>query len=492
MTWPLHPRIYEINTCVWLRELSRKYARSITLKNVPSQEWDAIARLHMDAVWLMGVWERSPAGLAIARSSRSLISDCLRVLPDMSEEDLIGSPYCVRRYVVDPAFGGPEGLEAARKHLIARGLRLILDFVPNHLAPDHPWIDEHPEYFVSGNPAELSQHPDAFIERNGRVYACGKDPYFPAWSDVVQVNAFQQALRRAASDTLLSIAMQCDGVRCDMAMLLLNVVFERTWGERVGPKPETDYWPGVIGRVRAQHSPFVFIAEAYWDLEWELQQQGFDYCYDKRLYDRLERGEAEPIRQHLQGALSYQRRLVRFLENHDEPRAATTFTADKHRAAAIVSMTLTGAKLIHEGQLEGRRNKVPVFLARRPDEPPDPGLERFYAWLLKHTSHEPLRNGEWVLCECEGWTDNMTCRNLLAWGWRKGEAHVLVIVNFSNISSQGLVRIPWSGIASRKWQLTDLFTDRRYDRSGDEMLESGLYVSLEPWGWHLFALEAQA
>jgi hypothetical protein len=490
MTWPPHPRLYEINTCIWLRELSRKYVRSITLLNVPPQEWDVIARLHMDAVWFMGVWERSPSGLAIARNSRSLMSDCRRVLPDLTEQDYIGSPYCVRRYVVDSAFGGLEGLAEARKQLIARGLRLMLDFVPNHVAPDHPWIDEHSEYFVSGDFAELSQRPDAFIERNGRIYACGRDPFFPAWSDVVQLNAFQQGLRRAASDTLLSIAMQCDGVRCDMAMLLLNVIFERTWGKRVGPRPETDYWSDVIGKVRAQHNRFIFVAEAYWDLEWELQQQGFDFCYDKRLYDRLELGEAEPIRQHLQGALSYQRCLVRFIENHDEPRAAATFFAEKHRAAAIVSMTLPGAKLLHEGQLQGRQTRVPVFLTRRPDENPDPGLERFYAVLLKHTAQEPLRSGEWTLCECLGWSDNMTCRNLLTWGWRRGAAHSLVIVNFSAAIAQGRVQVPWSGIASRTWQLTDLFTERRYDRSGDEMLDLGLFVSLEPWGWHLFSLEA--
>lgn len=490
MTWPSHPRFYEINARIWLGELSRKYARSITLMNVPHHEWDEIARLHVDAVWFMGVWERSAAGLAIARNNLSLMSDCRRVLPDLTDRDLVGSPYCVRRYAVDEVLGGSEGLAEARKQLIARGLCLILDFVPNHVAPDHSWIDDHPEYFVDGDYADLTQHPDSFIERKGHIYACGRDPYFPPWPDVIQLNAFQPGVRQAASETLLGIAAQCDGVRCDMAMLLLNVIFEWTWGERAGLKPKTDYWPTVITSVRAQYEQFIFIAEAYWDLEWELQRQGFDYCYDKRLYDRLEHGEAEPIRQHLQGALSYQRCLVRFLENHDEPRAAATFLGQKHRAAAIVSMTLPGATLLHEGQLQGRRTRVPVFLARRPDEVLDHDLERFYVSLLQCTEQEPFRSGEWTQWECLGWSDNMTCKNLLAWGWRKDTAQCLVIVNFSPLTSQARVRVTWSSMASKTWRLTDLFTEQEYERSGEEMLAPGLFVSLEPWAWHFFSLEA--
>ena len=178
------------------------------------------------------------------------------------------------------------------------------------------------------------------------------------------------------------------------------------------------------------------MAEAYWDLEWELQQQGFDYCYDKRLYDRMEHGDVEPVRQHLQGDPEFERRLVRFLENHDEPRAAATFPPDKHRAAAVVVLSLPGAKLLHEGQFQGRRTRVTVFLARRPEETPDLDLERFYETLLQQTAEEPFRSGEWTMCECTGWPDNMSCRNLLAWCWKKQTARCLVIVNFSGASSR--------------------------------------------------------
>jgi hypothetical protein len=320
------------------------------------------------------------------------------------------------------------------------------------------------------------------------VYACGRDPYFPAWRDVLQLNAFNPGLRRAAVETVLSIADQCDGVRCDMAMLFINSIFERTWGQRAGSRPPTEYWSDLVATVKNAHPQFLFMAEAYWDLEWQLQQQGFDYCYDKRLYDRLEHGEAESIRQHLHDP-AYQRRLVRFLENHDEPRAAATFPPDKHRAAAVVSMTLPGATLLHEGQFQGRRVRVTVFLSRRPDESPDRDLEQFYARLLQRTEREPFQTGEWTMCECSGWSDNLTCRNLLAWCWKKEKARSLVIVNFSGAAAQGLVRLPWSDAAG-PWRLVDQFTEEVYERSGEEMTGSGLYVSLQPWRRHFFDLAA--
>ena len=106
-------------------------------------------------------------------------------------------------------------------------------------------------------------------------------------------------LRQAVIETVSEIAEQCDGVRCDMAMLVLNAIFERTWGGRAGSRPASDYWTAVIPAIKGRHPEFRFIAEAYWDLEWELQQQGFDFCYDKKLYDRMEHGPAESVRLHL-------------------------------------------------------------------------------------------------------------------------------------------------------------------------------------------------
>jgi hypothetical protein len=480
-----HPFIYEINTWVWLDELSRRLGRAIDLASVPAQEWEAIARLGFDVVWLMGVWERSPAGIAIALQNESLLASFRAALPDVEREDVVGSPYCIRDYVVAERLGGPAALASARTALAAQGLGLLLDFVPNHVAPDHPWTAAHPEYFIGGSEDDLARDPASFVQVGDRVLANGRDPYFPAWPDVVQLNAFSPELRSAVVDTLGQIAAQCDGVRCDMAMLMLNDIFERTWGERAGPRPTGDYWPTVIPAVKGQRPGFAFIAEAYWDLEYALQQQGFDYCYDKRLYDRLEHEGAESVRGHLTGDLEYQEHLVRFLENHDEPRAAATFPGPKEHAAAVAVLSQTGARLVHEGQLDGRTVRLPVFLARRPDEQADAELRAFYERLLAALGDPVFRDGDWQLAERGGWDGDDTWRQLLAWGWRGGEARKLVVVNLGDASATGQVSLPWDDLRGTTWQLADASSSAVYERSGDD-LRDGLYVALEPWGWHLF------
>jgi hypothetical protein len=484
-TWPRRPLIYEINSWVWLGELSRKRRKPVTLATVPDQEWDALASYGFDAVWLMGVWERSPAGIAISMRNDGLLADFRRALPDFFPEDNVGSPYCVRRYSVDPELGGPEGLAHARKKLSDRGIRLILDFVPNHVAPDHLWATEHPEYFIQGNATDLAQRPNDFVQVGEKILACGRDPYFPAWQDVLQLNVFHHGLRKAAIATVTSIADQCDGMRCDMAMLLLNPIFERTWGARAGVKPETEYWPDLITAVRKRHPHVLFIAEAYWDLEWELQQQGFNYCYDKRLYDRLEHDAAETVRLHLCADLAYQEKLVRFIENHDEPRASATFDDEKVCAAALAVATLPGARLFHEGQFEGRRVRLPVFLRRRPEEIPNRKLQEFYNSLLQILRSADLRDGEWRLCERKGWPDNPSYLSLIAWCWHKGEERHLIVINLSGTRAQGQIIVPWDDIAGRSWRLTDALTGKVYERDGTQLRDSGLYVDLEAWQCHV-------
>jgi len=451
---------------------------------VPAAEWDALAAFGFDAVWLMGVWERSPAGLSIANRNEGLLADFRRALPDFRPDDNVGSPYCVQQYVAASHLGGREGLAQARRELASRNMRLLLDFVPNHVAPDHPWATGHPAYFIQGTEDDARREPGSFVDVNGVVYACGRDPYFPAWPDVLQLNAFNPELRQAATATLEDIAGQCDGVRCDMAMLLLNAIFERTWGGRAGPAPATEYWSDAIPAIKKQHPEFVFIAEAYWDLEWELHQQGFDFCYDKRLYDRLEHDNAESVRQHLVADPSYQQTLLRFLENHDEPRAAAAFPPAKERAAAVVTATLPGMRLFHEGQFEGRRTRLPVFLGRRPVEAPDLPLRGFYAKLLASLRSRTFHEGQWQACDRSGWPDNTSFERLVAWRWARNDERYLIVVNLSESDAQGLIHSDWDGDTAT-WSLRDKLSGVTYERTGDDLRSSGLYVDLAPWGCHL-------
>ena len=491
--WPREPVIYEVNTAIWLAGQSRAAGRRITLAEVPGAAWDAVTPDGVDAVWLMGVWRRSPAGRELALASEGLQASFRATLPDLRPDDIMGSPYCVREYRVDDAFGGPGGLARARAALAARGIRLILDYVPNHVAPDHPWVTGHPELFVNGTVSDLETEPSGWLRAGDRVLAHGRDPYFPAWPDVVQLDAFAPALRTATAATLTDIARQCDGIRCDMAMLLTNQVFAKTWGGRTGPEPAGEFWPAVIGELRERHPETVLIAEAYWDFEWTLQQQGFDFCYDKRLYDRIAGQDVAGLRAHLGADLAYQSRLLRFLENHDEPRIASRLPAEAEKAAAVAVATLPGATLWHEGQFEGRQVHPPVFLSRRPDEAPVPGLADWYRRLLAAVAAGRVRDGHWQLLDVTGWPDNDSGRNLLAWSWSPGASlgaagRHLVVVNFSGAGAAGQVQLGWDGLGGRQWTLASLTGDGVFQRDGDELASRGLFVDLPAYGWHLLAV----
>jgi hypothetical protein len=480
--WPQQPVVYEINAWAWLTQLERKYKTKCDLGSIPSQEWDDLKDKAADVVWLMGVWARSPAGTEISRDDPGLNRGYRAILPDFSETDVSGSPYCIYSYAVEPHLGGRKALAIARRELASRGMGLLLDFVPNHVAPDHPWVTEHPEYFVRGEAESLSADSKAFFQAGKSIIARGRDPYFPPWPDTAQLNAFSPGLRSAVTATLNDVATQCDGVRCDMAMLMLNKVFERTWGNRVGTPPPTEYWRDVISSVRKQNPGFVFIAEAYWDLEWELLQNGFDYCYDKRLYDRLVHESAESVRGHLLADIDYQRRMIRFLENHDEPRAAATFPPHKNRAAAVALMTLPGAKLLHEEQDKGFHTQLSVHLGRRPEEPIDTLLESFYRRLLHSVRNAALCDGNWKLCEQEGWPDNQSFRNIVSWSWDANGLRYLIAINLSDCKSESRIRAPWTDLRGKTLRLDDLLSGERYSpRDGSEIVDQGLFVDLDPW-----------
>ena len=391
MRWPSSPTVYEISAWIWLRELSDEAGRPVTLGGVPDAELVRIAELGFDAVWLMGVWQRSPGGRRIAREEPDLEARYHQALPEFTLEDVVGSPYAVHAYRVDPALGGDEELASLWQRLRRLGLRLILDFVCNHLAWDHPWVAAHPERFVQGDDERLAAEPQSyFAAEDGRVFAHGRDPHLDAWTDTVQLDYRRPETRRAMADTLFAVAERCDGVRCDMAMLLIHDVFIGTWGGRSDPAG-SEFWPGSIAAIKERRPDFVTIAEAYWGLGHCLLGMGFDYAYDKDLYDLLVAGRPDEVRAHLAAGGDDPRRLVRFTENHDEPRAVAAFGGvERSLAAATLALTLPGLRLYHDGQLEGRRRFLPVQLGRRHPEGIDADVERFYRRLLLETRDRGL------------------------------------------------------------------------------------------------------
>ena len=484
-----YPALFQINTRVWLTELGRALGRPATLDDIPDADLDRLAEQGFDWVWFLSVWQTGLAGQQVSRRNPEWRKEFQDTLPDLQEDDIAGSGFAITGYTVHQALGGDAALARLRQRLRTRGLRLMLDFVPNHTGLDHPWVEEHPEYYIPGTELDLARAPQNYTwarrQRGDILLAYGRDPYFPGWPDTLQLNYGNPALQEAMIGELIKIAGQCDGVRCDMAMLVLPEVFERTWG-----LPSQPFWPQATQRVRQRVSDFCFMAEVYWDLEWTLQQQGFDYTYDKRLYDRLHAGPARPVREHFHAGLDYQDKLARFLENHDEPRAAATFAPGVHEAAAVITFLSPGLRFFHQGQFEGRKKRISPHLVRGPEEPIDQQLTQFYDRLLAVLRRPVVRDGQWQLLECvPAWDGNWTWDCFLAFAWHdSGAERLLVTVNYAPNQSQCYVRLPFTDLSNSQWRLQDVLGDATYDREGNDLQARGLYLDAPPWQASVFAL----
>ena len=172
--------------------------------------------------------------------------------------------------------------------------------------------------------------------------------------------------------------------------------------------------------MRERVPAFCFMAEVYWDLEWTLQQQGFDYAYDKRLYDRLREGHARPVREHFMAGLDYQNKLARFLENHDEPRAAATFAPGVHEAAAVITFLSPGCVSSTRDNSRGAGNASPLIWPRAGRTRRHRSWNEFYDRLLAVLRQPVVRDGQWQLLECvPAWEGNWTWDCFLAFAWQE-------------------------------------------------------------------------
>ena len=487
------PLLYEINTRCWLRELSEANGRAITLGNIPDAQFLQWQRLGFTHIWLMGVWTGGPRARAQALRSTGLAQAFSEALPDWTEADVGPSPYAISAYEVPARLGGEQGLEEFRRKLNSSGLRLMLDFVPNHLGLDHPWIEKRPELFVQSHQAE----PDTFLQRTSagpKYLAHGKDPYCPAWTDTVQLDYRRADARAAMLGLLQSVAQLCDGVRCDMAMLLLNEVFANTWNGFPATEPscETEFWADAISAVRQRNHGFQFLAEVYWGLEPRLQSLGFNYTYDKTLYDRLIAWQPGGVQRHLLGLpRSGISAGAHFVENHDEPRIAAKLDFDAHRAAALTILSLPGMRFLHEGQLCGWRRRLPVQLMRRAREPENPQIRGMYDQLLTAVHGSAIgQETPALLTPGPAWPDNPTAQHFLLIQW-KGPALAfdLAVVNQAPHRSQCYAPVNIGDDAPGRWALNDLLGSDHFVRNHDELKQRGLYLDLPPHGAQVLHFE---
>ncbi len=443
-----NPHLIEINARLWINQLRKKYSEDITLSTIPEEELLKIKHLGFDVIWLMGVWEPSPASAQIAKKDPEIILAAKKIIPEFNEEKIGASPYSIFEYKLNSHLGFEWEIKALKERLNALGIGLFLDFVSNHLSKDNSFIAKCPECFINVSAEDYAAHPGQFFETdiNGekKYIAYGRDPNFPPWTDTAQLNFFDSRAREMMLQVLMNIADVSDGVRCDMVMLTLNEIYEGTWGwllnKEEANKPGREFWEQAIKKVKKKYPKFVFIAEVYWGLEWRFQKMGFDYTYDKVIYDRLKGNDTGNIRGHLRAEKLYQKRSVRFIDNHDEASSIESFGPEKAKAAAIIMSTIKGLRFYQDEQLDGELVKVPVQVIDY-DCPADQNVRKFYEKLLKIVDHPAFHGGEWNLLEAGRFhKDNKTNINILSWSWSQMRTVKIVIVNYSSEISSGIIK----------------------------------------------------
>lgn len=489
-----NPSLYEINTRAWIKKFDTP-TKKAKLKDVPLSYWLGLANLGIEYVWLMGIWKTCDSIIDRYCFEDYLKKSYFKALKDWKHEDVAGSPYSIDDYKVNPVFGFEEDLIKLKYELNKMGMKLILDFIPNHFSAGSSLIHSNPEIFLNVSRETFRSEPHTFFQPRideAEFFAHGRDPFFPAWQDTVQINFCSNQAREFLKNTLLKLTQLCDGVRCDMAMLALNNVFKNTWA---GVLPEsclqnfkTEFWSDAITSTKNKRTDFLFLAEVYWDLEWQLQQLGFDYTYDKVLTDRLKHSNASVIIEHLKADYKYQQKSIRFLENHDEERILSILGKEKSKAAAIVISTLQGMHFYNDGQFEGKHIKLPVQLIREPEEKTNTEIQSFYYRLLQISSCEVFKKGSWRLLKTiSSWDNNFTYQNMLAWEWQFNSERRIVIINYSELLSSCRLKLDVTGY-QEELVFHDLLNDVSYIRSAEEIYVLGLYVELKPWQAHIFAL----
>jgi glycosidase len=482
-----NPKLYEINTRVWLKKIGKK------LSDLPFTFFTDLAEKGINIVWMMGLWKTSPKVIDKYCFTQELVTSYDKALKGWKREDVIGSPFAIDEYKVNPEIGSWNDLIELKGKLNNIGIKLLVDFVPNHFSVESRILNTNPEIFLQVDEDFYQKDPFTFFRSQFNpdiIMAHGRDPLFPAWQDTVQVNYFSTNARDYLSQILLKLVEVCDGVRCDMAMLPLNNVFYNTWmgilNKSNFKRPAGEFWEMAIKTIKSKNSSFIFLAEAYWDLEWDLQQLGFDFTYDKRLTDRLASGYLPEVIAHLKAERDFQNKSVRFIENHDEARAVTKFGKYRSLTAATVISTIQGMKFYYDGQFAGKRIKLPVQLGREPEEKFSNTVHKYYEKLLNITKEDIFIYGNWELLEpITAGNGNLTFQNFLAWQWSYKNERTLVIINYSELTSQCRIKI--DVISKGEFiVIEDRLNGKVFDRSLSEIKYPGLFIELKGYASHIF------
>ena len=475
-----HPFLYEINTRPWLYELSKKYGKTITkLRDIPLEEFDYLKENGVDIVWMMGVWKLGNYGLEFDKKA-----NYSKYLPDWTTDDVIGSPYAVYEYTCNPELGNDEDLLWLRNQLNLKGLKLMLDFVPNHSAVDAPQATEHPEMYIRA-PKEII-YENRYTD-TGLAYGANKDHF--TWMDVLQWNYWENETIEYMKNNIINMLEYADAIRCDVAYQELNDVFAITWPEELSyynySNPNFEFWSYAISEAKKINPNVIFLAEAYNDSYNEmLINLGFDYAYNRNILKKL-MVSAQEFKDYIKDKTgSFWNDKANFVENHDELRVVYNMGGNDKRAkaAGTIGATIGGMIFMNHGQWEGKQNMLDVHLRRGEYEPINEAMQNHYKKLNKIIRNNAFRSHNFYYIE------NMSGDkkdDFIAYIREDEESHYLVVVNYSE--KDGCSNIPIYNIKGYRYSLLfDVLNDKEYINNVDIARNKGINVCLKAWESHIF------
>lgn len=471
---------------VWLDQLSKKYLRPVNrLDQVPDEELDQLAHWGFNALWLIGLWERSSASRDIKRR--------------MGNPEAESSAYSLYDYDIAWDLGGEAAYHDLAARAWRRGIRLASDMVPNHMGIYSRWVVEHPDWFMqldappfpnyTFNGPDLSPDPGVAIQiedgywthsdaavvfrrtdrRTGetRFIYHGNDGTSMPWNDTAQLNFMLPAVREAVTQTILHVARKSPIIRFDAAMTLAKRHYQRLWFPRPGEggaipsRAEhgmsredfdrafpVEFWRQVVDRVAAETPNTLLLAEAFWLMEgYFVRTLGMHRVYNSAFMNMLKMEENSQYRQTVKNVLEFSpevlQRFVNFMNNPDEETAEAQFgKGDKYFGVAVMLATMPGLPMFGHGQIEGFTEKYGMEYRRAyRDETPDRGLvsrherEIFPIMRRRHLFSGARHFALYDFVSPAGWVNE----NVFAYSNQSGGERGLVVFNNAHSNARGVL-----------------------------------------------------
>lgn len=420
------PTFYSINTRLFLNQLSRKENKYIDIDSVPEKYWENLFD-KFDCFWFIGINSPSQASKQICQR----YPDSVRYAKsDVKPEDIVDSPYAVYDHSqINPRVAKNwEIWDKKLDYFHQHGKKVFLDFVANHTAVDNPWAFSHPQRFIQATKEQYQSNPDNYysvVAADGETHylAYGRDPYSGNWIDTLQLNYANPETQQAMKDILLNLVNHCDGVRCDMAMLLNPHTFIKTWSDHLSSEEinfliNNEFWPKTIAEVKTRakdlgKKDFTFIAEAYGGNGGEEYyeplsklEKVFDCLYDKGFYDelvQLKLNQSEAFYSHLKNDIfniTENGHKVIFFGNHDEKRAIAMFGKELSKSVALLcSLVSNNMLLIHQDEEKGFRIRQPMQLDQPLNDCTDYSIKNFYNLILDIRNKPLFKNAKWSIVQ---------------------------------------------------------------------------------------------